>query len=139
MKIFVDVDYCKYSDWGYKKPTTIFYTNIKGVIPNVCKNDCENIIKDTKKHNKECGSRDYYKNKKSGEIIPVETKLKREKYKNDKNWFRLTKKNKDWKNIGHSTSKYERYRIPPKLIKVLLKHLPIIKKKNVFNNGRVFN
>jgi hypothetical protein len=65
---------------GVIKNRLHFLTNINVNFMR-CKNDCENIIKDTKKHNKECGSRDYYKNKKSGEIIPVETKLKREKYK----------------------------------------------------------
>ncbi len=119
---FYHFDYCKYSNWGYKKPT-IFYTNIKGINPLVCKNDCENIIKDTKKHSKECGSRDYYKNKKTGKIIPVENKEKRKKYKDDKDWFKLTKKNKDWKSVGHTTSKYERYRIPPKLIKKIIQKL----------------
>ncbi len=40
---FYDVDYCKYSDWGYKKKTR-FWTNIEGFIPMICKNDCENMI-----------------------------------------------------------------------------------------------
>jgi len=40
---FYDVDYCKYSDWGYKKRTR-FWTNITGFEPKKCKNDCENII-----------------------------------------------------------------------------------------------
>ena len=42
-KPFYDVDYCKYSDWGYKKRTR-FWTNIKGFEPKLCKMDCENII-----------------------------------------------------------------------------------------------
>jgi len=36
-------DYCKYSDYGYKKPTT-FITNYDGVKTMRCKNDCDNII-----------------------------------------------------------------------------------------------
>ena len=40
---FYDIDYCKYSDWGYKKKTR-FWTNIEGFIPMICKNDCENMI-----------------------------------------------------------------------------------------------
>ena len=37
------VDYCKYSDWGYKKRTNI-WTNVEGFTPKLCRNDCENII-----------------------------------------------------------------------------------------------
>ena len=40
---FYDVDYCKYSNWGYMKKTR-FWTNIKGFKPKLCKMDCENII-----------------------------------------------------------------------------------------------
>ena len=40
---FYDVDYCKYSDWGYKKSTR-FWTNVEGFIPKICHKDCENII-----------------------------------------------------------------------------------------------
>ncbi len=40
---YYDVDYCKYSDWGYKKSTR-FWTNIEGLEFAKCKNDCENII-----------------------------------------------------------------------------------------------
>ena len=37
-----DVDYCKYTDWGYKKRTRI-WTNLKGFIPKMCTKDCDNI------------------------------------------------------------------------------------------------
>ena len=40
---FYDIDYCKYSDFGYKK-TTRFWTNIEGLEFNKCYNNCENII-----------------------------------------------------------------------------------------------
>ena len=40
---YYDVDYCKYSNWGYKK-TTRFWTNIKNFTPKKCKLDCDNII-----------------------------------------------------------------------------------------------
>ena len=39
---YYDVDYCKYSDWGYKKRTRI-WTNKVGFIPKVCNKDCGNI------------------------------------------------------------------------------------------------
>jgi hypothetical protein len=48
---FINVDYCKYSDWGYKKPTT-FLTNINVNFMR-CKNDCENMKEDTNKHQKD--------------------------------------------------------------------------------------
>lgn len=38
-KPFYDVHYCKYSDWGYKKPTRI-WTNKIDFAPKKCKNDC---------------------------------------------------------------------------------------------------
>lgn len=40
---FYDVDYCKYSDWGYQKRTR-FWTNIENFNPLICKKDCENIV-----------------------------------------------------------------------------------------------
>jgi site-specific DNA-cytosine methylase len=65
---FYNVTYCKYSDWGYRKATTI-WTNKKNFTPKYCRNDCENML-DKKKHIKTmngCGkgrsiSGDYYLN-----------------------------------------------------------------------------
>ena len=51
---FYDIDYCKYSDWGYKKGTR-FWTNIKGFEPKICKKDCENM--NGTKHRKQIGHR----------------------------------------------------------------------------------
>jgi len=48
------VDYCKYSNWGYKK-RTIFWTNLKDFSPLLCKNDCENMLND-KQHTHTLGS-----------------------------------------------------------------------------------
>jgi hypothetical protein len=39
---YYDVDYCKYSDFGYKK-TTRFWTNIPNLKTTRCKNDCNNL------------------------------------------------------------------------------------------------
>ncbi len=58
-KPFYDVDYCKYSNWGYKKKTRI-WTNIEGFEPKLCRKDCENI-KDGKHFN--CSHMTSYKNK----------------------------------------------------------------------------
>lgn len=40
---YYDVDYCKYSDWGYKKRTRL-WTNIKGFEPKLCKMDCSSVV-----------------------------------------------------------------------------------------------
>lgn len=39
---FYDFDYCKFSDFGYKK-TTRFWTNIPNLKTTRCKNDCNNL------------------------------------------------------------------------------------------------
>ena len=41
-KPFYDVDYCMYSDWGYKKRTRV-WTNVLGFTPKTCKKDCPNM------------------------------------------------------------------------------------------------
>ena len=40
---FYDVDYCRYCDWGYRKPTRI-WTNIEGFEPLKCEYKCNNLI-----------------------------------------------------------------------------------------------
>jgi len=106
-RAFYDVDYCKYCDWGYKKPTRI-WTNKIGFIPKVCNNDCEHIQYGKHKINFG-GSKTVCDN---GKIIKVKSKEQREKYK-------------DFENIqtfiaGGGNSKNERYRIPPNLIEELI-------------------
>lgn len=44
---YYDVDYCKYSDWGYRKRTRI-WTNKIGYNNLLCTNDCDNM--DGNKH-----------------------------------------------------------------------------------------
>lgn len=44
---FYDVDYCKYSNYGYRKKTR-FWTNIQHFKPKLCKKDCDNM--NGKKH-----------------------------------------------------------------------------------------
>ena len=45
---FYDVDYCKYSDWGYRKRTRI-WTNKKDWNNLMCNKDCENMNGNTHK------------------------------------------------------------------------------------------
>ena len=51
---FYDVDYCKYSNWGYKKRTRI-WTNYSDFVPKLCKNDCDNLLPNTKIHSQSIG------------------------------------------------------------------------------------
>ena len=39
---FYDVDYCMYSNWGYRKRTRI-WTNLEGFTPKLCNKKCGNI------------------------------------------------------------------------------------------------
>ena len=48
---YYDVDFCKYSDWGYKKRTRI-WTNREGFMAKLCNKDCENMI--NSQHKKIC-------------------------------------------------------------------------------------
>ena len=41
-KPYYDVDYCKYSNWGYRKRTRI-WTNIERFDPQTCNKDCGNM------------------------------------------------------------------------------------------------
>ena len=47
---YYDVDYCKYSDWGYRKRTRI-WTNKKDWNNLMCKKDCGSIIEGKHKNN----------------------------------------------------------------------------------------
>jgi site-specific DNA-cytosine methylase len=40
---YYDVDYCKYSDWGYRKRTRI-WTNLKNFNPKKCRQDCNSCV-----------------------------------------------------------------------------------------------
>ena len=47
---YYDVDYCMYSDWGYKKRTRI-WTNKKDFNNQLCNKKCGNIIDGKHKNN----------------------------------------------------------------------------------------
>ena len=51
---YYDVDYCMYSDFGYKKRTRI-WTNLKNFNPKLCNKNCGNIINN--KHTKSIGKK----------------------------------------------------------------------------------
>ena len=97
---YYDVDYCKYSDWGYRKRTRI-WTNNMDFVPKICRKDCDNMFNPTK-HKKDIGN--LYVNKNGN----------------------MKKMHKN--NLGGATNKLTgstskpldlKYRIPPLLIKDL--------------------
>ena len=113
---YYDVDYCKYCDWGYKKSTR-FWTNITDFVPLTCKNDCENIV--GTKHVENLGSNNYIV-KDQDKYVRVNTKAKREKYKDFERLSSVKHKNLIT-DVGGGTNRLQRYRIPPKLVIDLLK------------------
>jgi site-specific DNA-cytosine methylase len=68
-KPFYDVDYCMYSDWGYKKRTRI-WSNIKNFNNLKCDKNCGNMISIDGRnfHKSNCGNRFYQQL--SGNKIP---------------------------------------------------------------------
>jgi site-specific DNA-cytosine methylase len=105
-----DVDYCMYSDFGYKKRTRI-WTNLQDFEPKTCNGNCSNMENGIHKVNFG-GSKMIIDN---GKTIKVKTKALREKYK-------------DFENIqpyleGGGNNKNERYRIPFKLIRALFEKI----------------
>lgn len=93
---YYDVDYCKYSDWGYRKRTRIWTNNME-FVPKVCRKDCENMF-DPTKHKTELGYAKTISRHKNNLGNTMGNKL-----------------------TGGSTGQIKtRYRVPPKLINELL-------------------
>lgn len=137
---FYDVDYCKYSNWGYKKRTR-FWTNMKDFKPKLCKMDCENVVKEDsgKKHHNIILANGWEEH--DGKNVLMNTKALRDKYKGEKD-KRVRKKHlksfgsnvkgepfmkngKPYKQkcVGGGSSRLERYRIPKKLVEDFTEHL----------------
>lgn len=91
------IDYCMYSDWGYRKRTRI-WTNVPNFNPQVCNRNCGNLITINERtfHFKNCGN-------------SMSAKLIRDHCNTN-----------NFKKIGGCTSKLERYRVPPNLVKSLM-------------------
>jgi len=107
-KPFYDVDYCMYSDWGYKKRTRI-WTNVLGFTPKTCKKDCPNMESEGgTKHKLNIGHLTFIKD--GDKVISLSSKALREKYKNYEKF----------RGRRVSLTLAERYRIPPALIEELL-------------------
>lgn len=104
-KHFYDVDYCMYSDWGYKKRTRI-WTNKKDFKPLLCdgSGSCGNMIKidNHKIHNINLGRAD--------------DKLRHKKLLDKVGCGSQLNQPKDLKYLGKGTNRIDRYRIPADLI-----------------------
>ena len=130
---FYDVDYCRYSDWGYKKRTR-FWTNIEGLEFTPCGNNCDNMIVKDPTTNKKMHSLSINNVKYvniEGKIVRVDSAEKRLLYKDARN----IKPKKHQKVIGGTqkgesvlgkdTNKLERYRIPKNVIEMFFNNIKI--------------
>ncbi len=130
---FYDVDYCMYSDWGYKKRTRI-WTNKKDFNNKLCDGSgtCGNMV-DTKQHKKVLGNGYEMVD---GKKVLANTKQKRQNLHKARmgtsktvmddgklirvNTAELRKKYKGYKNINkttnNETTQLDRYRVPEDLI-----------------------
>lgn len=103
---YYDVDYCMYANWGYKKRTR-FWTNIEGFEAKTCNKACGNM--EGRSHKKDMGGS-------SGKLadgtkVRLNKKI-RAQYRLDGVSFTT--------DMSKETSKHDRYRIPPQLIRDLL-------------------
>lgn len=137
-KHFVDCDYCKYCDWGYKKRTAI-WTN-KDIKLLTCKKDCDNMIEiDTdgavhtgyktpikattrKIHTNPIGDTNKLKAIKKHihkvNLGNADNHLRKKHIKTTSDFGgETTISKKDMEKIGKGTNRIDRYRIPPDLIK----------------------
>ncbi len=116
---YYDVDYCKYSNWGYKKMTR-FWTNIENFQPKRCKNDCENIITiKTQEGAIHSGTRKLIKSKtRTIHKSPIGDHLKATENCNKvikkKHKKTFGSKDSDQKYVDGGSNNLERYRIPEK-------------------------
>ncbi len=115
---FYDVDYCRYSDWGYRKRTRI-WTNRTDFTPLLCdgSGSCGNMVEGTKQHSKILGNGYELIN---GEKVLCNTKEKREKLRHRKTCDGGYDKRKKNSGYSNATNQTERYRVPEDLIFSLL-------------------
>ena len=101
---YYDIDYCMYSDWGYKKRTRI-WTNKKGWHGKLCDKQCGNMLDG--KHTSRMGTSKSVMD--DGKLIRVNTAELRKKYKDFDNI-------NDTTNVNAINTLQDRYRVPEDLI-----------------------
>ena len=128
---YYDVDYCMYSDWGYKKRTRI-WTNKEYFDAKLCdgKGTCGNMIEindEKKQHKTICNTkelRDKFREKKQmlHKTNLGNTERINESKKQMVHNMGIGGKDTEYQKVlkGGSTNRLLRYRIPPKLIHDLL-------------------
>ncbi len=104
---YYDVDYCMYSDWGYKKRTR-FWTNIDDFNAQLCNLKCGNM--ENGQHNVVLGNGYELID---GKKVSCNSKAKRDKLRHKKSVDGGGVKHG---NLGKGSTTLDRYRIPPKLI-----------------------
>ena len=106
---YYDIDYCRYSDWGYKK-TTRFWTNIEDLEFIPCNNKCDNMV-ETK-----------HKIDVSKEIGGGSNRLPRYRIPPKLIETMFVKMTHSYQ-LGHGSNPgiYKKYEIPPKLIETMFK------------------
>ncbi len=115
------VDYCKYSDWGYRKRTCI-WTNKKDFKPLICNNDCNNMITIETNGAIHTGYKTPIKSATRtlhtnpiGDMNKCKAVIKHHKIHNI-NLGNADNHLRKMKNIGGGTNREDRYRVPEELI-----------------------
>lgn len=121
----VVVDYCKYCDWGYKKPTRFWVSKDieANFTPLKCKYDCDNMIEGSNHHKTNLSSQKFMcPDGKLRNGIMVRELQKQGKFPDwdMKKASNSKKHNKTLANVGGGSNRLERYRIPANLIRSLL-------------------
>jgi len=107
---YIRFDYCKFSDFGYRKPTT-FLSNIPNLKDVRCKNDCDHMKDKNVKHSTLASNNSYCIIDDKKVIVNTST---RRKYCKEHN-IPIVKN-------GTNSNRLERYRIPKPLIHHLFNH-----------------
>ena len=107
-------DYCKFSDWGYKKSTT-FLSNIPNLKEVKCNNDCENML----------GLRNLHKVNMFSNNFAIIDGIKKSITSKEQRAYCKTHNIKIEKRYNKNR-RFENYRIPSNLIKYLLSNCKLL-------------
>jgi site-specific DNA-cytosine methylase len=111
---YYDVDYCMYSDWGYRKRTRI-WTNKKDWSGLLCNRKCGNMIEIPSDNKTKSATRKLHKTN-CGNHEKLQAIRKHMKSVSDVHSESSKKHFKDVSDCGGGTNRLDRYRVPEKLI-----------------------